>query len=322
MTRYVVWRVLLIAPMLWAVGTALFVLLQVTPGGPIVALTGEFAGPETVAAIEARLGLDRPVHEQYLRFLGLLAQGDLGQSYFYKKPVLDVVATHLASTLVLVVPSLVFAALIGVPVGIHAARGLGVGAGLLGLSLLAFAVPVFWLGHLLRLPFAVELGWFPIHGMVDARADHAGLAHWLDVAHHAALPVLTLTLHQLAFTVLLTRSAMLHERRRPYYVTALMKGNSVWRAESRHALPNGSLAIVTLFANRIGWFMAGAVLVEVVYAWPGLGQLANGAMQNRDYPLVIGLVLAVTVITLLANLAADLIYMWIDPRVRPAERRT
>lgn len=320
MPRYVLWRLVQILPMLWAVGTALFVLLQLTPGGPIVALTGEFAGPGTVAAIEARLGLDRPIHEQYLRFLGLLAQGDLGESYFYKRPVTEVVLSHLPATLALALPSLALAALIGIPMGIHAARGRGVGAGLLALSLLAFAAPVFWLGHLLRLAFSVKVGWFPIHGMVDARADHAGLAYLLDVAHHAALPVLTLTLHQLAFTVLLTRSAMAFERRRPYFVTALMKGASVWRAESRHALPNGSLAIVTLFANRIGWFMAGTVLIEIVFSWPGLGQLANAAMQNRDYPLVIGIVLVVTLITLLANLAADLAYMWIDPRVRPAER--
>jgi len=321
MSRYVAWRLFQIVPMLWAVGTALFVLLHLTPGGPIVALTGEFAGPDTVAAIESRLGLDRPLHEQYVRFLALLARGDLGESYFYKAPVLDVVLSHLPTTLVLVAPALLLAALFGIPMGIFAARGRHVGTGLLVLSLLAFAVPVFWLGHLLRLAFSVELGWFPIHGMVDARADPTGLAYGLDVAHHAALPVLTLTLHQLAFTMLLTRSAMILERRRPYFVTALMKGNSLWRAESRHALPNGSLSIVTLFANRIGWFMAGALLIEIVYGWPGLGQLANGATRNRDYPLVIGIVLAVTLVTLMANLAADLLYMWIDPRVRPGERR-
>jgi peptide/nickel transport system permease protein len=320
MSRYVAWRLFQIMPMLWAVGTVLFILLHVTPGGPIVALAGEFAGPDTIAAIENRLGLDQPFHMQYFRFLSLLAQGDLGQSYFYKSPVLDVVLSRLPATFVLVVPSLALAALIGIPMGIHAARGNHVGIGLLVLSLLAFAVPVFWLGHLLRLVFSVGMGWFPIHGMVDARADYSGMAYWFDVARHAALPVLTLTLHQLAFTVLLTRSAMIFERQRPYFVTALMKGNSLWRSERRHALPNGSLSIITLFANRIGWFMAGALLVEIVFGWPGLGQLAKGAMQNRDYPLIIGVVLAVTVVTLLANLVADLLYMWIDPRVRPAER--
>ncbi len=321
MVQYFAWRLLQIVPVLWAVGTALFLLLQATPGGPIVALAGEYADRDTVATIERQLGIDRPVHEQYLRFLALLAQGDLGRSYFYKAPVLDVVLARLPATLILVIPSLLFAALIGIPLGMRSARRGHLGVGLLFLSLMAFAVPVFWLGHLLRLVLAVPTGWFPIQGMVDAREDHAGFALWLDVAHHAVLPIMTLTLHQLAFTMLLTRSAMSVETKRPYFVTALAKGNSHWQAEFHHALPNGSLAIVTLFANRIGWFIAGTVLIEIVYGWPGLGQLASGATQNRDYPLIIGVVLFVTLITLVANLLADLLTVWIDPRVDPARRQ-
>jgi peptide/nickel transport system permease protein len=322
MLRYIAWRLVQIVPVLWAVGTALFLLLQATPGGPIVALTGEFADRDTVIDIERRLGLDRPLPEQYLRFLALLAQGDLGRSYFYKAPVIDVVLSRVPATLILVLPSLVLAAAIGIPLGIRAARGGHLSFGLLFLSLLAFAVPIFWLGHLLRLVFSVELGWLPIQGMADARRDWSGFDLWLDVARHAVLPIATLTLHQLAFTVLLTRSAMTVETKRPYFATTLAKGNPLWRAEARHALPNGSLAIVTLFANRIGWFLAGAVLIEIVFAWPGLGQLASGATQNRDYPLIIGVVLFVTILTLLANLIADLVYMWIDPRVHPARRRS
>lgn len=318
MIRYAAWRLLQIVPVLWAVGTALFLLLQATPGGPIVVLAGEFADRDTVGLIERQLGIDRPVHEQYLRFLARLGQGDLGRSYFYQAPVLDVVLSRMPATLILVVPALVLAALIGVPLGMRAARGGRVGMGLLFLSLLAFAVPVFWLGHLLRLVFSVEAGWFPIQGMVNARLDSAGLARWVDIAHHAVLPVTTLTLHQLAFTAMLTRQSMSVEIRQPYFVTALSKGNSRWGAEVHHALPNGSLAIVTLFANRIGWFMAGTVLIEIVYGWPGLGQLTAGATQNRDYPLVLGVVLFVTLITLVANLLADLLLMLIDPRVQPA----
>lgn len=320
MVRYVAWRLLQVLPVLLAVGTALFLLLQATPGGPIVALAGEYADRDTVATIERQLGIDRPVHEQYLRFLALLAQGDLGRSYFYKAPVLDVVLSRLPATFILVLPSLLLAALIGIPLGMRSARRGHLSIGLLIVSLMAFAVPVFWLGHLLRLVLAVEAGWFPIQGMVNARDEPTGLALWLDIAHHAVLPVMTLTLHQLAFTMLLTRSAMSVETRRPYFVTALVKGNSLWQAEFHHALPNGALAIVTLFANRIGWFIAGTVLIEIVYGWPGLGQLASGATQNRDYPLVIGIVLFVTLITLVANLLADLITMWIDPRVHPARR--
>jgi len=321
MFRQVTWRVLQILPVLWAVGTALFLLLHATPGGPIVALAGEFADHDTVATIERQLGLDRPIQEQYVKFLALLVQGDLGRSYFYKAPVLDIVLSRLPATLALVIPSLVLATVIGVPLGIRSARGGQLSLGLLLLSLVAFAMPVFWLGHLLRLVLAVDLGWFPVQGMVDPRNDFSGLALWLDVTRHALLPVLTLTLQQLAFTVLLTRSAMKVETRRPYFTTALAKGNSLWQAEFHHALPNGSLAIVTLFANRIGWFIAGTVLIEIVYGWPGLGQLASGATQNRDYPLIIGVVLLVTLVTLVANLIADLLSVFIDPRVQLARWR-
>lgn len=314
---YIVWRALQIVPMLLAVGTALFVLLHVTPGGPIVALGGEYADAAAVRAIEERLGLDRPFPEQYLRFMVSLAQGELGQSYFYQAPVFDVVLSRVPATLLLIVPSLVYAMLIGIPIGIRAARTGALGIAMVAAALLAFSLPVFWLGHLLRLPLAVDTGWLPIQGMVDARAESEGLGRALDIVRHATLPWLTLTLHQLAFTVLLTRAAMQVETRRPYFVTALAVGHTRWQAELRHALPNAALPIVTLFCNRCGSFIAGSVLVETVYAWPGLGQLVSGAIVNRDYPLIIGVVLFVTTVTLVVNLIADIAAGWIDPRVRP-----
>lgn len=314
---YVVWRSLQILPMLLAVATVLFVLLHVTPGGPIVALSGEFADASTVRAIEQRLGLDRPLHEQYLRFMTSLAQGDLGESYFYKAPVLDVVLSRVPATLVLILPSLLYAMLIGIPLGIRAARGGAVGVLVMVFALVSFSLPVFWLGHLLRLGLSVEAGWLPIQGMVDVRGELEGVARALDVVRHAALPWLTLTMHQLAFTVLLTRAAMQVEIRQPYFLTALAFGCTRWRAELQHAFPNAALPILTLFCNRFGSFIAGSVLVETVYAWPGLGQLVSSSIANRDYPLIIGVVLFVTLVTLVANLAADLVAGWIDPRVRP-----
>ncbi len=313
---YVIRRALQILPMLFAVGTVLFILLHATPGGPIVALSGEFADASTVQAIEQRLGLDRPLPEQYLRFMSSLAQGDLGQSYFYKAPVFDVVLSRVPATLVLIVPALLYAVLIGIPLGIRASRGGAIGMAVLVLALVSFALPVFWLGHLLRLGLAVETGWLPIQGMVDVRNEPQGFERALDVARHAALPWLTLTLHQLAFTVLLTRAAMQVEIRKPYFVTALAFGCTRWGAELQHAFPNAALPILTLFCNRFGSFIAGGVLVETVYAWPGLGQLITGSISNRDYPLIIGVVLFVTMVTLIANLIADIAAAWIDPRVR------
>ena len=316
MVKLAVWRAAQIVPMLLAVATALFLLLHAAPGGPVVALTGEFADTDTVATLAAQLGLDRPLHEQYWRFVKLLASGDLGQSFFYKRPVAEVILAHLPATLTLVLPSIVFAALIGAPLGVLTARGGATSLLVLGFSLIAFAVPVFWLGQMLRLGMASQFGWFPVQGMTDPRVDPAGIAHIVDVVRHAALPWLTLTLHQLAFTVLITRSAVAYEAKRPYFLTALAKGTTRWRAESRHALPNGAAPLLALFGNRVGWLITGAVLVETVFAWPGLGQLIGNAIQNRDYPLVIGVLLVGTLFTMLANLIADLALLALDPRIR------
>jgi peptide/nickel transport system permease protein len=319
MARLALVRLAQVVPMLWAVLTALFLLLHAAPGGPVVALSGEFATADTVASIEAQLGLDRPLIEQYWRFLALAAEGDLGTSYFYKRPVTEVVLAHLPATLLLVVPAIVFAALIGIPLGIFSARHGAGGPLLVAMSLIAFAIPVFWLGHLMRLGVSVELGWLPVQGMSNPRIA-PGWAHALDVARHAVLPWATLTLHQLAFTVLITRAALTAEVGRPYFLTALMKGCSRWRAETRHALPNGAAPLLVLFGNRIGWLIAGAVLVETVVAWPGLGQLVAAAIQNRDYPLVIGVVLVAALFTMVANLVADLAILALDPRVREEVR--
>lgn len=316
MARYLAWRVFQILPMLWLVGTAMFILVQLTPGGPIIALGGEFADKATVENIERQLGLDRPIGERYIRFLIQLASGDLGKSYFYRAPVLGVVLSHLPATLILIGPSLLLAAVVGVPLGILAARGGKLEPVIVMFALLAFALPIFWLGHLVRLGLAVEAGWLPVHGMVDPRENHEGIAHLLDVTRHALLPWLTLMPHQVAFTVLLTKSAISVETPKPYFVTTLAFGNSRWGAEHGHALPNAALPIIALFCNRCGSFLAGSVLVETVYAWPGLGQLVSGAIQNRDQPLILGIVLVVTVIALLVNIAGDIVAMRLDPRIR------
>lgn len=213
-------------------------------------------------------------------------------------------------------------ALIGIWAGAIAARRRGHIAefSVVACSLLCFAIPVFWLGQLLLLGFAVELPWFPIQGMVDPRASDTGIRLWLDVGYHLVLPCLTLILHQLAFTVLISAAALRTEMARPYFMTALAKGLDLRQAQYRHALPNSLLPVVTLIGNRVGWLIAGTILVENVFAWPGLGRLIVGASLDRDYPLIVGIVLVVGAITLVANLITDLVYMLIDPRIRQGEK--
>lgn len=315
---YVARRLLQMVPMLLGIGTLMFVLLHLAPGGPVVALGGEFVTADYQLRIEALYGLDRPLPEQYLRYLGLLLQGELGQSYAFKMPVLDLLLARLGPTLLLIVPAIVISAIVGVWLGLAASRLRGGvrDAGLITCTFLCHAVPVFWVGQLLLMALAVGVGWFPTHGISDVRGNYTGWRQWLDVTHHLALPCLTLVLQQLAFTLVVTRNCVGREMHAPYFVTALAKGLSLKGAQYGHALPNAMLPVVTLIGNRVGWLIAGTVLVENVFAWPGLGRLVVTASLNRDYPLVMGVVLLVAAITMLANLVTDLIYVLIDPRVR------
>ena len=303
--------------MLFSIATIVFFLIHLAPGGPIVALTGEYATAEYQAAIEKLYGLDRPLLERYGRFLLLLLQGELGQSYFYKAPAIEVVLDHLPATLLLVLPAIAMSSILGIWIGVFAARQSKVfDFNVVLFCLFLYSVPIFWLGQILLMLFALGAGWFPTHGVINVRAAHEGWRLWFDVAHHLALPCLALTMHQLAFIVLITRSSLKLEMKKSYFTTARAKGNSISRAQYVHALPNGSMSIITLIGNRVGWVIAGAILIENVFAWPGLGRLIVSSSLNRDYPVILGVVLVAAFITLIANFISDLIYSWIDPRIR------
>jgi peptide/nickel transport system permease protein len=318
MGRYLLRRFLQVVPMLVGVITLTFLLIHLAPGGPIVALSGEFSTAEHQQQLKARYGLDRPLPEQYFRYLANVLRGDLGNSYHFQQPVLKVVFERLPVTLLLVVPSLLLSSVLGIWLGVASAahrgtvRDLSVMAATIG----TYAVPVFWLAQLLVLLFAVNLGWFPVQGLQDVRARHTGFRLWLDVGHHLALPVLTMSLHQLALTTVLTRAGMINELRLDYVRTALAKGLAPRRVLGGHALRNTLLPVVTVIGGRIGFLFTGAVLTETVFAWPGLGRLIVSASLNRDYPLVLGLFLCISAAVLLANLATDIIYAILDPRIR------
>lgn len=318
MGRYLVRRLLQIVPMLLGVGTLVFLLVHGAPGGPVVALAGEFVTAEYQAAVERLYGLDRPLGEQYLRFILLLLQGELGRSYTFNAPVADVILARLPATLLLIVPAIAISAVVGVWLAAVVARRRG-GArdvGVIGCMLLCHAVPVFWLGQILLFVFAVRTELFPTHGMSDPRIAHTGVRYAWDVAQHLVLPCLTLVLHQLAFTVFVARAALAEQMRRDYFTAALAKGLTLRQAEHRHALPNAMLPVVTLIGNRVGWLIAGTVLVENVFAWPGIGRLVVSASLGRDYPLIIGVTMLVAAVTLVANLITDLVYTLLDPRIR------
>lgn len=311
-------RLIQIVPMLFGIGTMTFLLIHLAPGDPIVALSGEFSTAEYQRELEAYYGLDRPLLEQYGRYLANVFQGNLGTSYYFKQPVATVILERLPSTLLLVAPSVLLSSLLGIWAGAVSARQRHslTDFGLTATALVSYAIPIFWLAQLLLMLFAVQLGWFPVQGMYDIRANYNGPRLWLDIAYHMILPVLTMTSQQLAMIMVLTRSGLQTELQQDYVRTARAKGLFEHTVVRGHALRNALLPVVTVIGGRIGFLFAGAVLTETVFAWPGLGRLVVSASLNRDHPLILGLFLLISLAVLLANLITDLVYALLDPRIR------
>jgi peptide/nickel transport system permease protein len=316
--RYIVRRVLQILPSLATIVVATFALIHAAPGDPIVALAGESGDEAYYAFMRNKFGLDRPLPQQFGTYAGNLAQGDLGISFTHGRSVTSVIGERLPATLLLMVTALTISTAVGVGLGLVSARrpfgrlDLAVNTG----ALVGYATPAFWLAQLALLLLAFEAGLFPIQGMTDAADPSRGIGHVLDVAHHLALPALVLAASELALIARLTRTGLLRELGTGYVRTARSKGVASGTVLVRHALPNAVLPVVTVIGTRLGLLFSGAVLVEIVFAWPGLGRLLLTATQTRDYPILLGLVLLVAVSVLVANLLTDLAYGWIDPRIR------
>lgn len=312
---YLLRRLLQIPIGLLIVGTVVFILIHLAPGGPVVALSGEYATDDIRREIERFYGLDRPLPEQYLTWLLALLRGDLGTSYLYKAPVLSVILERLPVTLAILVPAALISSLVAVvlamwstpPAGHSHRHGVSI------FSLAAHSLPSFWVAQGLVLVFAFGLAWLPVQGLDDARRGGFDL---LDRVRHLILPVTTLALHQIAMSALTLRAALHAEVHRPYMTTALAKGMTFARAKTRHALINALLPLIALFGGRLGAAFVGAIAIETVFALPGLGRLVVSAAANRDHPLVLGVMLLVCVGAMAGNLIADLAMNRLDPRVQ------
>ncbi|MBS1207871.1 MAG: transporter permease [Proteobacteria bacterium] len=306
----------------WLLASAVFLLLQAAPGDPLAALGGDFQSTETRAHLAQELGLNRSLGQRYVDWLNGLAQADLGRSYAYQRPVLEVILERLPVTFAIVLPALLGAALLGVALGFFAARAPHSGVSRLtaALCLLLFAIPVYWLAHLLVQGFSLHLGWLPAQGLRDLRAMHSGAAAWLDLALHLLLPICAAGLHQLAALFLIARTRIADEMRAPHFATAIAKGLSLGHAQWRHALPQAALSLVTLLGMRFAALLTSATLVEIAFGLPGIGRLFVDAARGRDYPLVLGVFLCVLLLTLLANTLSDLLCRQLDPRLRGAQR--
>ncbi len=318
MTRYLVRRLLQIVPKLVGIAVVSFSLIHLAPGDPIVALAGEYGDAAYYAFMRAKFGLDRPLGEQLLIYLGNVLRGDWGISYTHGRPVIQVILSRLPATLLLMATALALSSTIGVLLGMLAARRphSGRDLGIRVLCLVGYALPVFWSAQMLILLLALRLPLFPVQGMTTARYRYEGLEYVLDVARHMVLPVTAMTLHQLALITRLTRTNLLETLEADFVRTAYAKGLSGWRVLYGHALRNALLPVITVIGGRVGFMFTGAVLTETVFAWPGIGRLLVSATLNRDFPLLMGLFTMVSAAVLVSNLVTDLVYAWLDPRIR------
>jgi ABC-type dipeptide/oligopeptide/nickel transport system permease component len=302
--RYAAKRVLLALPVLLGVSVVVFVAIRLIPGDPAQIMAGQAATEEVVREIRASLGLDRPLPVQYLYFLRNVLRGDLGRSLFNGAPVLEELGQRFPRTVRLALASMAVASLIGIPAGIVAAtrRLTWVDTLVMLVALAGVSMPVFWLGLNLILVFSVRLQWLPAFGYETWR--------------HLVLPAITLGTASAAVVARMTRSAMLEVLGQDYIRTARAKGLSERAVVNRHALRNALIPVVTILGLQLGTLLSGAVLTETVFAWPGIGRLLVDAVLARDYPIIQGTTLLIAATFVGLNLAVDLLYGLLDPRIR------
>ena len=304
MGRFLARRLVLTVPVLLGVATLVFSLIHLIPGDPAQAMLGEAAPQSDVEELRRRLGLDRPLLEQYGAFLQGLARGDLGTSLRTGMPVTDQIVERMPATFELAAAAMLVAIAFSMPLGILAAvrRGTMVDHAAMTVSLTGVSVPNFWLGPLLAIVFAVELGWLPV----------SGRGTWA----HLVLPAISLGAALAAILARMTRATMLEELREQYVQAARARGVSRTRAILRHAFRNSLIPVVTLVGLQFGAVLTGAVITETIFAWPGIGRLLIQSIGFRDYPLVQGCILLIALTYVGVNLLTDVVYGVLDPRIR------
>jgi ABC-type dipeptide/oligopeptide/nickel transport system permease component len=296
-------RLLLAIPTLAGVLVVTFLLLYVAPGDPVVEMVGERADAETIARLRAELRLDRPLHEQFAHYAGGVLRGDLGRSYITGRPITRDIAERFPKTIQLALAAMVLAAVVGISVGVLTARhpGSWLDRAALGATYLGISFPVYWVGLILIVVFAVTLRWLPPSG-------YGGL-------QYLVLPALALGSRSIAFLARMTRSAMLEVLGSEYVRTARAKGLRERAVLVRHALRNALIPVITVLGLDFGYYLTGSILTETVFSWPGLGRYVVNAIARRDLPAIQGTVLFMSVVFVMVNLLTDLAYAKSDPRV-------
>jgi ABC-type dipeptide/oligopeptide/nickel transport system permease component len=304
MIRYLLRRLLLTVPVMLGVATLVFALIHLVPGDPAQSMLGESATADEIKQLRTSLGLDRPLPVQYGSFLAGVLRGDLGTSFRTRQPVAREIWRRLGDTGLLAVSAMAVAIAVAIPLGIVAAvfRGRALDHTAMTLALAGISMPSFWLGPLLAIFFAVRLGWLPVSGS--------------GTPAHLVLPAVTLGTALAAILARMTRSSVIEELRELYVMAARARGLSHARAVVRHAFRNSLIPVVTIIGLQFGAVLTGTIITETIFGWPGVGRLLITAINTRDYPLVQGCILFISVTYVAMNLLTDLTYGWLDPRIR------
>lgn len=298
-----------------------FALIHLAPGDPVHLLAGQSGDEQYFAFLRNKFGLDQPLPVQMGKYLLNILRGDFGYSLSFQQPVLPLILSRVPATLLLMTTALLLSASSGVWLGVEAARrpGSRLDRAITTFAAITDAVPSFCVGQIALIVFALWLNLFPAQGMMSVGQGLTGAAQWFDVMQHLALPALTLALVQMAMIVRLTRTQMVQVLQQDFITAARSRGVSEGRIAYVHALRNAVLPIITIIGNEVGMILSGAVLIETVFAWPGLGRLLIETIALRDYPVLMGLALLVSIGVVGVNLLTDLSYQWIDPRIRLAK---
>jgi len=295
-----------------------FLLIHLAPGDPVHLMAGQSGDEKYFEFIRAKFGLDKSLGTQLWIYLSSVLRGDFGYSLGYQQPVISVIFERVPATLLLMLCAVSLSSVAGVVLGVESARRENslIDRAINTFALLGHSVPSFTIGHLLLIVFALRLGFFPTQNMSSANDELTGGNHLLDVLTHLALPVATLAIVYLAQIMRLTRTAMLGVLGENFIMAARAKGLAESRVIYGHALSNALLPIITVVGNDFGMLLSGAVLIETVFAWPGLGRLMIDALAMRDYPVLMGLFLMISVSVVAVNFITDLTYSALDPRIR------
>ncbi len=312
MASYLVRRLLAAIPVMLIVAVLVFLMLRLTPADPAAIIAGDFANDQQIAEIRTKLGLDQPIVTQFVRWMGNMALGDFGESFFYKKQVAALIMERLEPTLSLSLLSIFLTVAIAVPLGTLAAykQGTWIDRIVMGFSVIGFSVPVFVVGYLLIYLLAIKIDWFPVQGYQYIRD---GVGGWL---HRLLLPALTLSIVFVALIARMTRTSVLEVLHEDYIRTARAKGQSELKVLVRHALANAAVPILTVIGLTFATLIGGVVVTESVYTLPGLGLLTVDAVLARDYPTIQAVILLFSLAYVMVNLAVDLAYTLFDPRIR------